>query len=134
MTEYVIELGLIHAIPNMCTTNMKPGRLKGIYKRIQALTIKEIYRQPAVGMSKGIMIGERLLKFAKRMDWEKREVAIEVLLSFVLGLIEDSQYRFSKKLVDNINDAVDFVTHGVIEDEHTAEAEEALKVWRELKA
>ena len=128
--EHLTELALIMAIPDMCVGKLKHSRTKSIYKRIQKYTVKEFQKFGIVSNSdKNIMLN-RIIAFSKKVDWERREVDITVLFSFVLGLIEDSRHKYSKRLIRELNDAVSWVTHDKIEAEYIEQAVHAIKVWR----
>ena len=132
--EYTVELALIRAIPDMTRDKIPASRTRSLYKKIQKLVDRELAYQPYVTPSDRIAIYDRILQFSDKVNWENRELDIAVLFNFVLGIIEDSEFKYPKKLIDIVSEAALWTTKDDIKDEQYFEAEKSLIAWNEIKS
>ena len=131
--ERFAELSLIFALP-MCIknkNNLKSTRLGSIFDRLQKHAKKELARLPKAKPLETAYCLDRILEFGQESGW-LRETDTIAGVSFTLGLIEHSKYRYPQTIIDALNDAFERLTVEESEDfEHyVKEAERALNIWR----
>lgn len=131
--EHMTELALIRAIPDMILGRIPKGRISNIYKKLQKYVDKILCTFPQVSALDKMDIQERIFSFGRSADWERREVDITTLLSFVLDLIENSKFEYPGQVIAALNEAFEFLTQSMNPDElseHIKEAERAADIWR----
>jgi len=131
---HLMELGLIIAIPGLATTAIPKGRISNIYKRLTKHLHGIIKTFPQCTMLDKRIIEIRISEFAREVAWERKELDITILLSFVLELIETSNFKYPVKILDDLNDAFEFLSARLKLDDldiFLAEAERAAKIWKE---
>ncbi len=104
----VAELAMIQSIYNLLLGDIKPGRLQGKYLSLQKEIDKELSKIKVDGKKELPLIGKAYDIFAERTGWNKRERSVGTILSFVMGMIEESENKFSDKIMDLLNDIFDF--------------------------
>lgn len=127
--DHVMELALIRAIP--CVTRGKvQGRLKSLYNRLQKHVDKEFRKVPQLSTVDIEKVRERIHRFGTTTGWEGKEMDVPILLSFVLGLIEESRHVYPKTIIRELNHLFDFMTRDDPDNAAFKEAEKALAVWQ----
>lgn len=133
--EHMTELALIRAIPDMLHGKIPKGRISNIYKKLQKYVDKILVTFPQVTNLDKLDIGHKIHTFGQKADWEKHQVDIAVLLSFVLDLIENSKFDYPYQIIDALNDAFEFITQSMSYEEleiHVREAETSSMIWRSI--
>jgi len=116
MTEkqetHLYELALIQSILSCTMGKLEGGRLKNQYAKLEKETATQLRRLPKVSTA-DIKKAEKVLgEFGRLTGWERKERHIATLVSFVLEIIEKSEFSYSPKTVDalvNIHDYYDRV-------------------------
>lgn len=103
----VSELALIRAIPDLLTSDLKPGRLKNQYKRLQKEADKTL-SQVTITPNEHILVGDMIGLFRERSGWGKGVRNVGTIISFALAMIEESSSEFSHKLTETLNNIVEY--------------------------
>ena len=130
--QYTVELAMIRAIPDFARQKPKKCRLSSLYRRLQNAVDKELSKQPMLTDHAVLNIENQIFEFGTIMGWEKKAIDIQVLFSFVLGLIDNSQYKFTERIIKTLNDCFDWITRDNPEIDLFEETEEALRVWKQV--
>ena len=132
--ERFAELSLIFALPQLIKDKeaLKGKRLGTIFERLQKHAKKELARLPKAKPLETAYCLDRILEFGQESGWLRETDTISGV-SFVLGLIEHSQYNYPQTIIDALNDAFERLTYSETEESqiYIHEAEKALKIWRE---
>jgi len=133
--ETLAELSLVRALPDMILDRKKinKSRLGNIYKRLQKYTDNIISTFPIVGTLDRGKVHERIWNFATVSGWEKKEHDVIKLLSFILGIIDESDFKYPELIIEELNNAFEHITNDINDDEingYLAEAEVAVALWK----
>jgi len=131
--EYIATLALIRAIPDMSIGNIRNGRLKSIYSRLQTAVDLKLKQFGRLSDSDILGIRSRVFRFGKASGWERNEKDVALLLSFVLGLIEDAPHSYPDRIVKELNNAFEFVSRPDIDDPDISDVESAIGAWKQTK-
>ncbi|MBF0229202.1 MAG: hypothetical protein HQK63_06365 [Desulfamplus sp.] len=136
--EHESELALIVALPlmimNIDRKSVKGKRIGGILDRLTKHTVKAAKRNPApVHPYDRAYCLDRLSEFFDAMNWsDKDKVDVRMMMSFLLGLIEESYSYYPQSIVDALNDGFERLSKEDEEDvKYIREAEKALTIWRQ---
>lgn len=131
--EQFAELSLIFALPQLIKDKqeLKGKRLGSIFQRLTKHAEKELSKLPKATKHDKAYCLDRILEFGQSSGWLRDTDTISGV-SFALGLIEYSQYKYPKSIVDALNDAFERLTIDETEDFelYVQEAEKALEIWR----
>lgn len=105
---YVAELALIRSPYDLLKHNIKPGRLQGKYLKLQKEIDKELGKIKVDGKKELPVIGKALDMFAEKTGWNKKERSVGTILSFAMGMIEESENHFGDKVMDLLNEIFDY--------------------------
>jgi hypothetical protein len=130
---YVVELALIRAIPDFDRhpPNAK-SRLATLYKRLCKHVDCELQKTPHLTNRDVVTIRDQIMDFAVKAGWEGKEMNIQILFSFILGIIEESKYKLPVRIVETLNDIFDYITGDDPDVACLDEVERVLKIWREI--
>lgn len=103
---YIAELTLIYAIPELLI-GPAYGSLKTKYDRLQKECKKEMARKRATRIN-FIDAQKCIDKFFKLSGWIEKKKHIGTCLSFVLAMIDESENKFPKIIVDSLNGIVQY--------------------------
>ncbi len=131
--EQFAELSLIFALPQLIKDKqeLKGKRLGSIFNRLTKHAEKELKKLPKATKHDKAYCLDRILEFGQDSGWLRDTDTISGV-SFALGLIEHSKYKYPKSIVDALNDAFERLTIDETEDFelYVQEAEKALEIWR----
>jgi hypothetical protein len=108
--ENIVELSLIIALPKFIMDTHKhkirKNKLESIFKRIDKHSRKMLMRTPVIKYRKDLeYAANRLETFFKTMQWtESSKIDVRTVISFLLGIIEDSKAPYPQSLIDALND------------------------------
>ena len=139
-TDHNAELSLIIALPAFLIEQQvvkKKTRMESILTRIFKHAQKSLRQLPPPSNTEIRVTFTRLSEFFDDMGWGKdTPLDVMMMVSFLLGLIEESKFQYSDLLIDALNDcwemAVDGKSGAEIS-EYLRDAEEALNVWHGRK-
>ena len=133
--EHISELALIVAVPKLILDidkkRIKKSRMQGILDRLTKHSIREIKKTPPPDVR---YCEKRLIRFFSSVQWtENSKIDVIVLISFILGVIEESETEYPQSIIDALNDAFEWISQlnvdGDIND-HLIKAEEAVALWK----
>jgi len=105
----VIELAVIRALPEFTLKNTKKGRLKNLYQRLQKITDIELSKVKHVTGKEIGIIGNKLDAWGLATGWINKEKHVATLLSFLLAMIENSEFTYNTKISDTLVDIFDYM-------------------------
>lgn len=127
VAEITAELALVVSLTLSLQKKLKMGRLKNQLEQLQKACEKEFRRLPAIG-TKVDVVNRKIVSFSENCKWAD-EVEVITYISFLLGLIEQSDYHYPMSIINLLNNINDFVTDGRDYHGHCKLAEHALEVW-----
>jgi len=74
-------------------------------------------------------IKTRVAAFGQKSGWEGDQKDAALLISFVLGVIEDSSQKFPDVVIKELNNAFDYLTRIESEDPDISEVESVIDAW-----
>ena len=101
--RHLCELALIRSIPDMIT-GLKPSRIKGLFAKLQREVDKDLGNLPAASKLDMIRAGEIMTAFMKSAGWYEKAKHPATTVSFALGMIESSDFRFRPGIVKKLNE------------------------------
>jgi len=110
--KHYAELSLIFGLPIFLKSKkLHNGRFKNLCARLQKETKKDLNKImfPKVQISK---MTDKLEEFMKAAGWYKSEKHIMTYLSFCLAMIENSEFEYNFKIIDTLNDIVEYLERG----------------------
>jgi len=106
------ELALIRAIPDLTIGNLKHGRKKSLFRRLQKAVDIDIKKLPNPSKKELDMIWEKVEAFGKQTGWLHQQKHIGTLISFCLDVTEQSEFRFNRMIVQTLNDIIEYLEAG----------------------
>lgn len=121
------EMSLIISLTLAVSRNTGKGRLKNLLNKLQKLCEKEFKRFPPM-YGKVTEINNKIVSFSENCGWDDTVETI-IFVSFLLGLIEQSEYKYPQSIIEVLNDIYEFITNG--RDYHGSSrlADHALLIW-----
>lgn len=107
----IAELALIRSIPTkeFDDGKMENGRLKGLFLKLQKLADKELGKLLQWPDQDDIAaIGIKLDEFGRITGWNGKERHVTSMISFCLGMIEESENRINPAIIDTLNKIIDY--------------------------
>ncbi len=101
--RHLTELALIRAIPDLTLGSLKPARKKALFLRLQDAVDKDLRLFPRASKQDLDRVWESVEKFGKMTGWLNHTRHVGTLLSFCLGIIEKSSFKFNEKIPKTIN-------------------------------
>jgi hypothetical protein len=105
---YVCELSFIRSLYDLVLDDLKPGRLQHRFEQLQIEADKAlngIYVNQLFELPK---IKDCLDLFAEKTGWNKKKRSTGTILSFLLRMIEESDFNYDRKLTDILNEIIDY--------------------------
>ena len=102
------ELAMVISIPEFTKGEVKNGRLKNLYQKLTKTATMELERIPKASIVELVEIEDKVANFGKETGWEGKEKHIVTLASFCLGMLENSKSKFDSKIIEILNDIVDY--------------------------
>jgi len=102
----IASLSLIRAIP-LTADNLPQGRIRGLLVRLAKQSQKELNALPEVSKHEYEMIIDRVADWGE-MTWGHKKVHAVSMISFALGMIEDSDFKYPARLIETLTDIVDY--------------------------
>lgn len=102
------ELALIRGIPDLIVDDLKNGRLKGQCFKLVKEVDKQFLDFPSPDEMDISKISGILSSFGKSTGWENKPKHVMTLVSFCLDMVEKSENKNSKKLIDILNNIADY--------------------------
>ena len=96
------ELALVRALPDLSPLH-KPGRLKGLYKKLQKAADKELHILPQITPPEMDIISDMIDRFSTSSGWTDKKRHIMTYVSFLLG-ITDGRYPRITAILNDISD------------------------------
>jgi len=127
VAEITGELALVVSLTLALQKKIKAGRLKKQLQQLQKACEKEFRRLPPIG-TKVDAVNRKIVSFSENCGWAD-EVEVITYISFLLGLIEQSDYHYPMSIINILNNINDFVTDGRDYRGHCKLADHALDVW-----
>lgn len=125
--EVTGEMALITSLTLSITQRLKPGRLKNLLERLKDSCEKEFKKFPVMGW-KVDEINRKIVSWSENCGWAE-ETEVITFVSFLLGLIDQSEYQYPQRIIDTLNDIYDFITDGKDFLKHCKLADHALQIW-----
>ena len=107
----IAELALIGAVPEIAN-GTRPGRGKNLCDRLAKSVQKTLAIMPEIEKKEIDMIQATIGEFGRITGWEGKERQMTTYLSFCADLIERSDTKFDKCILDNLNDLVEHFENG----------------------
>lgn len=107
----IAELALIGAVPEI-VKGMKPGRGKNLCDRLSMSVHKTLAVMPEIRKEDIDMIQAAIGEFGRITGWEGKERHMTTYLSFCADLIERSESKFDKCIMESLNDLVEYFEIG----------------------
>lgn len=104
----MLELAMVISIPELTKGMVNNGRLKSLYNRLTKAATNELDKIPIATSIELYEIGSKIAKFGKETGWEGKERHIVTLASFCLGMLENSANKLDSKIIEILNDIVDY--------------------------
>ena len=132
-TRHTAELALIRAVPELTLGKLKPCRTRGLFNNLQKAVDKDLAYLPKLNQE-GVDELESLIKgFLTDIGWMGKQKHTGTHLSFCAGIIENSQFKFNRRITESITNLVchlekgnDFKYNSCVSGENAAEK------WNEL--
>ena len=105
---YVAEMAFIRSIYDLIKGDIKPGRLQNKYLSLQKEVDKSLQNIKVDPKTELPVIGKALELFADKTGWNNKKRSVGTVLSFTMGMIEESENRFNDKLLDLLNDIFEY--------------------------
>ena len=102
----IAELAMIRAIP-LTADDLPKGRIRGLLARLAKISQKELNSFPEIPKREYEMIVERVARWGE-LTWGKKKVHAVSMISFALGMIENSDYEYPKRLIETMTDIIDY--------------------------
>jgi len=136
--EYMTDNSVIGALPkliiNIDMEEIKRSRMESYLDRVLKHCQHAVLTLPPLSKKEFYIAFERLLKFFSVVKWtETNRVDIRVLVSFLFGLINESQTKYSQLIVDALSDMYEWINRDEQDSNYIIVAENALKIWREQR-
>jgi len=133
--EHITELSMMIAVPKMILKvdrqKIKRSRMQGILNRLQKHAVKAIRKTPMPDIEYSFT---RLFDFFNAVKWsESSQVDVIVLVSFLLGVIEESESYYPPSIISALNDAFEWISEKNVDGElteHLMQAEKAVALWK----
>lgn len=133
------ELGIIRALPTIKAEDIvKQGRLLGrIHNLEKACTIE--MRKVKGGEKLYLQHKDTILKlltiFGEMTGWMNKGVHLLIGASFCLKIIENSEFEYTPKIAENLNDIIDYFGRGNVNLDETFEEVYpiAIEAWNNLE-
>ena len=110
--KHYAELTLIWSTPILLKGKLKPGRLRGLFQKLQYETAKDLHRIVGVTSSMQFETANLLEKFMYSTGWYNKSKHIMTFLSFLLSMIENSESKFNPKITETLNNIVEYFEAG----------------------
>jgi len=125
--EMTGELALIISLTLSISKKTGKGRLKNLLKVLQASCEKEFKKFPPL-YGKADEVNKKIVSFSENCGWEE-SVEVITFVSFLLGIIDQSEYNYPQKIITALNDIYEFITEGREYPGSCKLADHALQVW-----
>jgi len=105
--QQLYELALTRSILACTKGTLEEGRLKNQYKLLEKETTKALRSFPQISTDDVAKAEKVLNEFGKLTGWQHKERHVATLVSFALEILENSEFKYSKKTIDalvNIHD------------------------------
>lgn len=103
------ELALIRSLPNfIIDQKIKPGRLKNICLSLAEITDIAIKNLPILSIQEMLQALELLLTWGKKTGWLDNKKHTVSLCSFLLAMVEESQFKYDQKIIDHLNELFEY--------------------------
>lgn len=104
--KHLSEIALIRAIPELTINEVKPSRTKSLFIKLQKACDYDLRKMK--NPSKKDINNVRIImeKFKKLSGWGKNQRHTATLISFCLGIIEKSEWRFNKRIIESLTDLI----------------------------
>lgn len=129
--EATAEMGLITSLTLSITQRVNKGRLKNLLERLKERCEKEFKKFPVMGW-KVDEINRKIVSWSENCGWAD-EVEVITFVSFLLGLIDQSEYKYPQNIIDVLNDIYEFITNGKDYHGSCKLADHALLVWSQYE-
>ena len=94
------------AIP-LTADNLPQGRIRGLLVRLAKQSQKELNALPEVSKHEYEMIIDWVADWGE-MTWGKKKVHAVSMISFALGMIENSEFEYPARLIETLEDITDY--------------------------
>ncbi len=105
---YAAEMAFIRSIYDLIKGDMKPGRLQNKYLSLQKEVDKSLQNVRIDAKKELPLIGKALEIFGDKTGWNNKKRSVGTILSFTMGMIEESENTFNDKLLDLLNEIFDY--------------------------
>lgn len=105
---YASELAMVRSIFDLIKGDIRPGRLQNKYLSLQKEVDKSLQNIKIDQKTELPVIGKALELFADKTGWNNKKRSVGTVLSFTMGMIEESENRFNDKLLDLLNDIFEY--------------------------
>jgi len=121
------EFALIISLSLSISQKTGKGRLKNLLEKLR-LACEEEFRKFPPMYGKVEDINKRIVSWSENCGWDE-EVEVITFVSFLLGLIDQSDYTYPPRILDYLNEIHEFITDGRDYIESYRLADHALQVW-----
>jgi len=107
--QKVAELCFIKALPKFIINDLKPGREKNLVDRLEKAVDISLAKSPQLTWGEMREARNRMAVWGKETGWYDKEKHITTLISFLLAMIEESQFTFDPKIIECLNNLFEYV-------------------------
>lgn len=102
------ELALIECLPKNVLPTTKNGRLQNRLIQLQNAVHSEFSRMPYISLREKNQALNKIMDFGEKTGWDKRERHPVTLISFLLGMVENSKFKYNQKITTLLNEIFDY--------------------------
>ena len=104
--KHIGELAMIRAI-SLTADDVHQGRIKGLLAKLAVQSQKELNALPEIPEGDYQMIIDKIADWGE-MTWGHKKVHAVSMVSFALGMIEDSDFKYPANLIKTLSDITDY--------------------------
>jgi len=104
--KHIAELAMVRAIP-LTADDVPRGRIKGLLVKLAIQSQKELNALPEIPGRDYQMIIDKIADWGE-MTWGHKKVHAVSMVSFALGMIENSDFKYPAKLIKILSDITDY--------------------------
>lgn len=130
---HMTELTFIYSIGSIYGEDCQHGRLKNRYDKIIKLTggdLQMLMDKSAFGCK---VAAGLVQEFCESVGWVDKENKVEPIVSFCLGMIDESENTFDPRIIEALNDIAEYFDRsGELRGDDCSTGLFAAEKWREL--
>jgi len=104
--KHIAELSMIRAIP-LTADDIPRGRIGGLLTRLAKQSQRSLNALPEIPRQDYQIIVDRVSSWGE-ITWGHKKVHAVSMISFALGMIEDSEFKYPPRLIETLTDIIDY--------------------------